>query len=359
MKDGSGQLAPRPEITGAPATLGYDGAFNLTDARRTIRKLALVRLGAPTHSQDQSQRYIPLTFTRVRHDADRRRPEQPARGARRALHAVRDRRRRRAVDGLDRPAPAPGRDAPRPPRSTSRSTRPPPAAPRASAARRPPRPSTARSRRRNSDKFCTKVTGTRQLTVDLGSSQPVNRFVIKHAGAGGESTAMNTRAYRIETRTSSHERVEHRGHRHRQHGEHDDQHDHDPQCALRPARHHGLRAGHRRPAPPASTSSRSTTAPARAVPSAPAILYSGAERDRPRAALPGRRLRRAARQPRRDRQRRSRARSTSRPATRRRSAVNAGLAQRARRSPAGRYNTLPPGYDLALSSLRVRGPAGS
>ena len=63
-KDGSGQPAARPQITGAPATISYDGTFTVSSpAGRAIRKIALVRLGAPTHSEDQSQRYVPLTFS--------------------------------------------------------------------------------------------------------------------------------------------------------------------------------------------------------------------------------------------------------------------------------------------------------
>jgi len=57
----------------------------------------------------------------------------------------------------------------------------------------------------NSDKFCSPGDsgGFFQpkkywLQVDLGSSQSIRRFVIKHAGAGGESTAWNTKAYNIQ-----------------------------------------------------------------------------------------------------------------------------------------------------------------
>jgi hypothetical protein len=54
-----------------------------------------------------------------------------------------------------------------------------------------------------SDKFCTQVSGTRYVRVDLGSNRSVNTFVVKHAGAGGESATLNTRNYRIETRTGT------------------------------------------------------------------------------------------------------------------------------------------------------------
>src|SRR4029453_204375 len=39
----------------------------------------------------------------------------------------------------------------------------------------------------NSDKWCSHGTN-KFLQVDLGASQSVNRFVVKHAGAGGENT---------------------------------------------------------------------------------------------------------------------------------------------------------------------------
>ena len=77
--------------------------------RRGIRKLGLVRLGAPTHSEDQSQRYVPLSFTAAGTTLDRGRAQQPQRGARRPLHAVRGRRRRRALGEHDRRARAHGR----------------------------------------------------------------------------------------------------------------------------------------------------------------------------------------------------------------------------------------------------------
>ncbi|MEH0824354.1 MULTISPECIES: family 16 glycoside hydrolase [unclassified Micromonospora] len=52
----------------------------------------------------------------------------------------------------------------------------------------------------NSDKWCS--TGTsKYLQVDLGSAQDVNRFVVKHAGAGGENVAWNTKDFTIATST--------------------------------------------------------------------------------------------------------------------------------------------------------------
>ncbi|HWC27177.1 MAG TPA: galactose oxidase-like domain-containing protein, partial [Solirubrobacteraceae bacterium] len=62
-KDGSGQLAPRPQITSAPATVGYGSSLQIdTPDAASIAKVGLVRLGAVTHSVDMDQRYVPLTF---------------------------------------------------------------------------------------------------------------------------------------------------------------------------------------------------------------------------------------------------------------------------------------------------------
>jgi predicted alpha-1,2-mannosidase len=48
-------------------------------------------------------------------------------------------------------------------------------------------------------KWCSLASGTKFLQVDLGSSQNVNSFVIKHAGEGGENTGWNTGAFNIQT----------------------------------------------------------------------------------------------------------------------------------------------------------------
>ncbi|HEX6760838.1 MAG TPA: galactose oxidase-like domain-containing protein [Propionibacteriaceae bacterium] len=63
-KDGSGQKATRPVISSAPSTATYGQGFNITSTQAgSIAKVGLVRLGAATHSQDQGQRYVPLSFT--------------------------------------------------------------------------------------------------------------------------------------------------------------------------------------------------------------------------------------------------------------------------------------------------------
>lgn len=63
-KDGSGELAPRPTMSGVPGSVKVGDPFTATSPEAgSIRKLGLVRLGAPTHGVDQGQRYIPLSFT--------------------------------------------------------------------------------------------------------------------------------------------------------------------------------------------------------------------------------------------------------------------------------------------------------
>ena len=54
----------------------------------------------------------------------------------------------------------------------------------------------------NADKWCS-LGSTRWWQVDLGSARNLNRFVIKHAGAGGEQAAWNTRAYTIQVRSAT------------------------------------------------------------------------------------------------------------------------------------------------------------
>ena len=62
-KDGSGSLAARPVIDSAPTTTGYAEPFAVSSEQAgSISKVGLVRLGAPTHGEDQGQRYVPLAF---------------------------------------------------------------------------------------------------------------------------------------------------------------------------------------------------------------------------------------------------------------------------------------------------------
>jgi Domain of unknown function (DUF1929) len=63
-KDGSGQLAPRPEIACAPGTISHGTSFQITTPNAaSIQKVGLVRLGSQTHSVEMEARYLPLSFT--------------------------------------------------------------------------------------------------------------------------------------------------------------------------------------------------------------------------------------------------------------------------------------------------------
>ena len=59
-----GTPAPRPAIDSAPASTDYGSQFDIgTTNPQSIQKVALVRLGAVTHSNNMDQRYVPLSFT--------------------------------------------------------------------------------------------------------------------------------------------------------------------------------------------------------------------------------------------------------------------------------------------------------
>ncbi len=49
----------------------------------------------------------------------------------------------------------------------------------------------------NSDKWCS-LTTPQFLQIDLGTTQTVNQFIIRHAGAGGEAAALDTRDFTIQ-----------------------------------------------------------------------------------------------------------------------------------------------------------------
>jgi Domain of unknown function (DUF1929)/PKD domain len=62
-KDGSGQLAPRPAISSAPGVVNYGAQVRIsTPNAASISRVALVRLGAVTHSVNMEQRFIPLAI---------------------------------------------------------------------------------------------------------------------------------------------------------------------------------------------------------------------------------------------------------------------------------------------------------
>ncbi|MBY8879400.1 GH92 family glycosyl hydrolase [Actinacidiphila acidipaludis] len=47
----------------------------------------------------------------------------------------------------------------------------------------------------NSDKWCSKASGTKTLTVDLGASHALSSLVVRHAGAGGEDPSWDTKDF--------------------------------------------------------------------------------------------------------------------------------------------------------------------
>lgn len=50
----------------------------------------------------------------------------------------------------------------------------------------------------NSDKWCS-LGATKWLKIDLGAQRQIGRFVLRHAGAGGETVAFNTKDYDLQT----------------------------------------------------------------------------------------------------------------------------------------------------------------
>jgi hypothetical protein len=63
LKDGSGNLAPRPSITSAPDVLGWGESFDMTVQSSTaISRVTLVRTGVVTHDFNSNQRFQELNF---------------------------------------------------------------------------------------------------------------------------------------------------------------------------------------------------------------------------------------------------------------------------------------------------------
>jgi len=76
--DGSGELAPRPRITSAPHVVNYDDPMTVgTPQAGSIDTVAMMRLGAVTHSVNMEQRYVPLSFTARRRSLVAETPQNP------------------------------------------------------------------------------------------------------------------------------------------------------------------------------------------------------------------------------------------------------------------------------------------
>lgn len=54
----------------------------------------------------------------------------------------------------------------------------------------------------NSDKWCDNTSASKWLQVDLGANFNLTQFVLRHAGAGGESATFNTRDFNIQVSTN-------------------------------------------------------------------------------------------------------------------------------------------------------------
>ena len=64
FEQGTGELAPRPTIDSVPAAVGYGDRLPIaTPNAASIGKVAMVRLGAVTHSVNMEQRYVPLNYS--------------------------------------------------------------------------------------------------------------------------------------------------------------------------------------------------------------------------------------------------------------------------------------------------------
>jgi hypothetical protein len=66
LKDGSGDLAPRPAITSAPDVLGWAQKFSVGVSSTTpISRVTMIRTGVVTHDFNSNQRFQELTFTQA------------------------------------------------------------------------------------------------------------------------------------------------------------------------------------------------------------------------------------------------------------------------------------------------------
>lgn len=69
---------PRPTISSAPSTAVYDSSFSVsTPDAADAQSVSLIRLGSTTHSIDQGQSFVPLTFTRGSGELMVRAPANP------------------------------------------------------------------------------------------------------------------------------------------------------------------------------------------------------------------------------------------------------------------------------------------
>lgn len=53
----------------------------------------------------------------------------------------------------------------------------------------------------NNSKWCSNASGDKWLKIDLGQSYNITRWIVRHAGAGGESTSWNTKNFKLQKST--------------------------------------------------------------------------------------------------------------------------------------------------------------
>ena len=198
-RDGSGALAPRPELTGVPGAIRFDAPFTASSPQAgQIRKLGLVRLGAPTHGVDQGQRYVPLSFTASGTTLNVNGPANPNEAPAGYYMLF-------AVDAAGVPSVASMVSLQRAGASGAAGTnvalrKPVTSTTPCMAEEGPEKAVNGSVTGGNYDKWCS-LASNPTLTVDLGASQPIGTFTVRHAGAGGETGFYNTRDFRVETST--------------------------------------------------------------------------------------------------------------------------------------------------------------
>ncbi|WP_320673030.1 LamG-like jellyroll fold domain-containing protein, partial [Patulibacter defluvii] len=192
-KDGSGALAPRPTIADAPAAVGYAEGLRIAtpDASR-IAKVALIRLGAATHSIDQGQRYVPLDFAVAGAGLDASSPLNPSEAPPGFyMLFVVDR------DGVPSVAKMVHLRQPAPPAPNLALDRPATGSAACAAGETADKAVNGSVGGGTADKWCSSA-ATRQLTVDLGQARSLGSVVLRHAQAGGEAATLNTRDFRVQ-----------------------------------------------------------------------------------------------------------------------------------------------------------------
>lgn len=204
--DGSGALAVRPVISSSPSSLTHGAGFTVGTANApSISKVSLVRLGSATHSVDMDQRYIPLSFSAGSNSLLVTAPANssiappgpymlfvvnsagvPSTASIVFLNGI-----TAAPTAIPTSTPGPGPQnlALRKPASSSDQCQP---------WEGPEKAVNGSWSLGRTDKWCSSGNGS-TLVIDLGAAYNVSRYVIHHAGSGGEFSTANTRDFVLQT----------------------------------------------------------------------------------------------------------------------------------------------------------------